>query len=88
MLHKNTLPSACWGELCDSPIFAQNATNFVVHVPLMFSKCFVHLLHEFNFPGHLRQGSSAFFNAKFDCLACLSEKNAFACSEISHMSSR
>ena len=88
MLHENTLSGACWGESCDSPFFAQNATNFVVHVLLMFSKCFVHLLHEFDFPGHLRQVFSALFNAKSDCLTCLNEKDAFSCSEISHMSSR
>ena len=88
MLHENTLPGAYWGESCDSPFFAQNATIFLMHAPLMFSKCFVHLLHEFDFSGHLRQGFSALFNAKSDCLACLNEKNAFAYSEISHMSSR
>ena len=87
MLHENTLLGACWGELCDSPFFAQNAANFVVHVLLMFSKCFVHLLHEFDFPSHLRQGFSALFNAKFDCLTCLNEEDAFSCSEISYMSS-
>ena len=88
MLHENTLPGACWGESSNSPFFAQNGTNFVVHAPLMFSRYFVHLLHEFDFLGHLKQGFSALFNAESDCLACLNEKNAFSCSEISHMSSR
>ena len=87
MSHENTLFGACWGKSSDSPFFAQNATNFVVHVLLMFSKCFVHLLHEFNFPSYLRQGFSALFNTESDCLACLNEKNTFSCSEISHMSS-
>ena len=87
MLHEITLPGAYWGESCDSPFFAQNATNFDMHAPLMLSKCFVHLFHEFDFPSHLRQGFSALFNAEFDCLTCLNEEDAFSCSEISHMSS-
>ena len=88
MLHENTLPGACWGESCDSPFFAQNATNLVVHVLLMFSKCFVHLLHEVDFTGHFRQGLSALFNAEFDCLACFDEQKNFFCSEILQMYSR
>ena len=75
-MHENTLLGACWGESCDSPLFAQNATDLVVL--LMFSKCFVHLLHEFYFPSHLKRGFSALFNAKSDHLAYLNEKKAFA----------
>ena len=86
MLHENTLSGAYWGESCDSPFFAQNVASFVVHVPLMFSKCFVHLLHEFDFTSHFRQSFSALFNAKSDCLTCLNEKDAFSCSKISYMS--
>ena len=88
MLHENTLPGACWGESCNSPFFAQNATNFVMHAPLMSCKCFVHLLHDFDFPGHFRQDFDALSNAESNYLAYLSEQNDFSCSEISQISSR
>ena len=88
MLHDSDVSGGCWGELHDSPFSLQNAPNFVVLAPLVFLKCVVLLFHEFAFLGLSRQGSSAIFDAKFDCLAWLNEQKDFSCSESSQMYSR